>query len=267
MQALELRLHFRADEQLPRERLRGPGLDGAFRTNDAGDHGVATHLDPVDVRRLGLRNDRAQEVVLDRGYPAVGRGEFDRPLLQQVFPLVLFGLVAVVGLRSVERVGVDVEHRPVHTLRATQELRVLIAAPRLVAVVVQRLLDLDDVAAAAQVEALLDRDATLVGPGQRHDEVVGITEGVLAARGAEQRVLVGGCAGCAAQPGTNEAEITGFRAQQFDEFVRLVFVDRVAQDRCADERAPAGRYLQLEYVGTYRDDIALRIRSGGLGTR
>jgi len=128
-------------------------------------------LDAVDVGRAGVRDDGTQEMMLNCGDPAIGRGELDRALFAEIVLLELFRLVAVVGLRPVERVGIDVEHRTVDTLRATQQLRVLVAPPRLVAVVDERLLDVDRIAAARKVEGLFYRDAALVRPGQRHGEL------------------------------------------------------------------------------------------------
>ena len=119
--------------------------------------------------------------MLDRGHPAIGRGELHRALFAQVVLLVLLCLVAVVGLRAVERVRVDVEHRAVDSLRSAQQLRVLVAAPRLAGVVDQRLLDVDCIAAAREVEGLFNGDAALVRPRERHRELLGVAERILAA--------------------------------------------------------------------------------------
>ena len=267
VQLFELRLDFRADEQLSGERLGSARLDGALRADDARNHRVPLHLDAVDVRGTGLGNDGAEKVVLNRGHPAIRRRKLDRPLFLQVVALEFFGLVAVVDLRPVERIRVDVEHRAIDTLRAPQQLRVLVAAPGFAAVVDEGLLDPDRVAAAADDEALLDGHAALVGPRQRHREVVRIPQRVLAARRGEERVLVRGGAGRAAQARTNQAEVAVLRAQELDEFVGTVFLYRVTEHRRPHERAAARRNLQFEDIGTHRDGCRLGGRCRGVASR
>ena len=121
-------------------------------------------------------------MVLNGRDPSVRCREFDRPLVHEIIALVLFGLVAVVGLRPVERIRVHVEHRSFDALRAAQQLRILIAAPWLGTIVDERLLDPDRIAAAREDEALFNADAAVVSPGQRHHELICVAQNVLTAR-------------------------------------------------------------------------------------
>ncbi len=142
----------------------------------------------------------------------------------------------------------------------------MIPAPRLTAVVYERLLDLDRIAAPRKPEPLLDGYAGLVRPRQRHHDLIRITQHIFAAGRTENRILVRARTVRAAQAGSYQAQVASFGAKKLDQLVRPVFFDRVAEYRCPYERAAACRDLRLQHIGANSDDRALACRICRLAT-
>ncbi len=136
----------------------------------------------------------------------------------------------------------------------------MIPAPRLTAVVYERLLDLDRIAAPRKPEPLLDGYAGLVHPRQRYHDLIRITQHIFAAGRTENRILVRARTVRAAQAGSYQAQVASFGAKKLDQLVRPVFFDRVAEYRCPHERAAARRDLRLQHIGANSDDRALACR-------
>ncbi len=256
----QLLLELRPDEQRLGERVAGAGFDAALESDDAGGHAIVCFLHAERVLLTLVRNDRGQEMMLDRRDPAVIRLEIVGAVLEQVVVLQLLRRIAVVDLRAVEGVRRNVEHRPLGVMEAPDELRVLIAAPCGRGAVVDRLFDLDGVAAALEAEKFLDAEALPVCPRERHDEDVVVAHGETRAARGERRIV----ARRRTQSGADLAEVFGAGVEQHDRYVGLVLRNRIPGQRRTDDRAARQADLHVEHV---RRDVDSRSGRRGSGFR
>ena len=153
-------------------------------------------------------------MVLYRPEPAGLRFEGISAIFEEVFAFQLFGFLASVDDRPVERIGIDIKHRAFYFRGPMLNLRIFGAPPQPFAVVRYFLFDLNCIAAGRKAEALFDRYTITAFPGQRNNQLVRAVQLIAFFRAGENRLVVWFVRSAnGAQSGLNQSELVALGAQ------------------------------------------------------
>ena len=175
---LELPLQLRTHVERLAELRRVAGRDRLLRAGGRQQVLIPGYAQREAIGRAARRYDGADEVVLQRGEPAVAHFEGQVTVLR-VGDVELAVLGAVVNRRTMEGVTFDIEHGALGGRIIAQDLRVRARSPGRAAAVVYLVLHVDAVLAAMEHEGLGDRDSRRIGPGERYAQLVAAIEGVI----------------------------------------------------------------------------------------